>query len=102
MAGHTTTKEPPDAVCAAETTLCYPRPATPPPHPYRPKIKSVGVMRVFIYVYLVFRWLQVKEADIVVCAAGRAEMVKADWIKPGAAVIDVGINSLDDPTSKKG
>ncbi|CAN0210761.1 unnamed protein product, partial [Laminaria digitata] len=44
----------------------------------------------------------VREADIVVCAAGRAEMVKADWIKPGAAVIDVGINSLDDPTSKKG
>ncbi|CAM9447486.1 unnamed protein product [Ascophyllum nodosum] len=44
----------------------------------------------------------VKEADIVVCAAGRAEMVKADWIKPGAAVIDVGINSVDDPTSKKG
>ena len=45
---------------------------------------------------------QVREADIVVCAAGRAEMVKADWIKPGAAVIDVGINSLDDPTTKKG
>ena len=41
-------------------------------------------------------------ADIVVCAAGRAEMVKADWIKPGAVVIDVGINSLDDPTTKKG
>lgn len=45
---------------------------------------------------------QVREADIVVCAAGRAEMVKADWIKPGAAVIDVGINSVDDDTSKKG
>eukprot|EP00903_Cladosiphon_okamuranus_P010477 g9913.t1 len=44
----------------------------------------------------------VREADIVVCAAGRAEMVKADWIKPGAVVIDVGINSLDDPTTKKG
>ncbi|CAM9947736.1 unnamed protein product, partial [Pylaiella littoralis] len=44
----------------------------------------------------------VREADIVVCAAGRPEMVKADWIKPGAAVIDVGINSLDDPTTKKG
>ena len=29
-------------------------------------------------------------------------MVKADWIKPGAVVIDVGINSLDDETSKKG
>lgn len=45
---------------------------------------------------------KVREADIVVCAAGRAEMVKADWIKPGAAVIDVGINSVDDPTLKKG
>ncbi|CAN0560647.1 unnamed protein product [Ectocarpus sp. 12 AP-2014] len=29
-------------------------------------------------------------------------MVKADWIKPGAAVIDVGINSVDDATTKKG
>lgn len=45
---------------------------------------------------------KVREADIVVCAAGRAEMVKADWIKPGAAVIDVGINSVDDATTKKG
>lgn len=36
------------------------------------------------------------------CAAGRAEMVKADWIKPGATVIDVGINSVDDATTKKG
>lgn len=45
---------------------------------------------------------QVKEADIVVCAAGRAEMVKGDWIKPGAVVIDVGINSVDDPSTKKG
>ena len=36
----------------------------------------------------------VKRADIVVAAVGRAEMVKADWIKPGATVIDVGINRL--------
>ena len=36
----------------------------------------------------------VRRADIVVAAVGRAEMVKADWIKPGAAVIDVGINRL--------
>lgn len=35
------------------------------------------------------------EADIVVAACGRTEMVKGDWIKPGAAVIDVGINSVD-------
>ena len=33
----------------------------------------------------------VRRADIVVAAVGRAEMVKADWIKPGAVVIDVGI-----------
>ena len=36
----------------------------------------------------------VKRADIVVAAVGRAEMVKADWLKPGATVIDVGINRL--------
>jgi methylenetetrahydrofolate dehydrogenase (NADP+)/methenyltetrahydrofolate cyclohydrolase len=36
----------------------------------------------------------VRRADIVVAAVGRAEMVQADWIKPGAAVIDVGINRL--------
>ncbi|WP_310534245.1 bifunctional methylenetetrahydrofolate dehydrogenase/methenyltetrahydrofolate cyclohydrolase FolD [Novosphingobium sp.] len=36
----------------------------------------------------------VKRADIVVAAVGRAEMVKGDWIKPGATVIDVGINRL--------
>jgi methylenetetrahydrofolate dehydrogenase (NADP+)/methenyltetrahydrofolate cyclohydrolase len=32
-----------------------------------------------------------READILVAAVGRAEMVKGDWIKPGATVIDVGI-----------
>jgi len=36
----------------------------------------------------------VRRADIVIAAVGRAEMVKADWIKPGATVIDVGINRL--------
>ena len=36
----------------------------------------------------------VKTADIVVAAVGRPEMVKADWIKPGATVIDVGINRV--------
>ena len=35
-----------------------------------------------------------READILVAAVGRAEMVRGDWIKPGAAVIDVGINRL--------
>ena len=41
-------------------------------------------------------------ADIVIAAMGRAEAVKASWIKPGAVVIDVGINSKDDPTAKRG
>ncbi len=36
----------------------------------------------------------VRRADIVVAAVGRAEMVKGDWLKPGAVVIDVGINRL--------
>lgn len=37
----------------------------------------------------------VRRADIVVAAVGRPEMVKADWVKPGAVVIDVGINRVD-------
>ncbi len=37
-----------------------------------------------------------RRADILVAAAGRAEMVRGDWIMPGAVVIDVGINRLDD------
>lgn len=44
----------------------------------------------------------VARADIIVAAVGRAKMVKASWIKPGCAVIDVGINSVDDPTAKRG
>lgn len=36
----------------------------------------------------------VRRADIVVAAVGRAEMVKGEWLKPGAAVIDVGINRV--------
>ena len=38
----------------------------------------------------------VREADIVVTAVGRPRFVRGDWIKPGAVVIDVGINRLDD------
>jgi methylenetetrahydrofolate dehydrogenase (NADP+)/methenyltetrahydrofolate cyclohydrolase len=38
----------------------------------------------------------VHRADIVVAAVGRAEMVKGEWIKPGATVIDVGINRVPD------
>ncbi|MEQ5787872.1 bifunctional methylenetetrahydrofolate dehydrogenase/methenyltetrahydrofolate cyclohydrolase FolD [Erythrobacter sp. NFXS35] len=45
----------------------------------------------------------VRRADIVVAAVGRAEMVQADWIKPGATVIDVGINRLPpEPGKEKG
>jgi methylenetetrahydrofolate dehydrogenase (NADP+)/methenyltetrahydrofolate cyclohydrolase len=36
-----------------------------------------------------------READILVAATGRPEMVKADWIKPGAAVMDVGVSEVD-------
>jgi methylenetetrahydrofolate dehydrogenase (NADP+) / methenyltetrahydrofolate cyclohydrolase len=43
-----------------------------------------------------------RRADILVAAVGRAEMVKADWVKPGAVVIDVGINRVDDPNAKRG
>jgi len=42
----------------------------------------------------------VRRADIVVAAVGRAEMVKGDWIKPGATVIDVGINRV--PAAEEG
>lgn len=44
----------------------------------------------------------IKRADIVVVAVGKAEIVKGSWIKPGAVVIDVGINSVDDPSDKRG
>jgi methylenetetrahydrofolate dehydrogenase (NADP+)/methenyltetrahydrofolate cyclohydrolase len=45
----------------------------------------------------------IRRADIVVAAVGRAEMVKADWLKPGATVIDVGINRLPpEPGAEKG
>jgi 5,10-methylene-tetrahydrofolate dehydrogenase/methenyl tetrahydrofolate cyclohydrolase len=44
----------------------------------------------------------VRRADILVAAVGRVEMVRGDWVKPGAVVIDVGMNSVDDPSSEKG
>lgn len=43
-----------------------------------------------------------RRADILVAAVGRPEMVKADWVKPGAVVIDVGINRVEDATKKSG
>jgi methylenetetrahydrofolate dehydrogenase (NADP+)/methenyltetrahydrofolate cyclohydrolase len=41
-------------------------------------------------------------ADVVVAAVGRAELITADMVKPGAVVIDVGVNRVDDPTREKG
>ena len=43
-----------------------------------------------------------KQADILIAAIGKAEMIKADMVKDGVAVIDVGINRVDDPTKAKG
>ena len=43
-----------------------------------------------------------RRADILIAAVGRPEMVKKDWVKPGAVVIDVGTNRVDDDTKKKG
>ncbi|KAM1058134.1 hypothetical protein EV2_032246 [Malus domestica] len=44
----------------------------------------------------------IREADIIIAAAGQAMMIKGSWIKPGAAVIDVGTNAIDDPSRKSG
>jgi methylenetetrahydrofolate dehydrogenase (NADP+)/methenyltetrahydrofolate cyclohydrolase len=44
----------------------------------------------------------VRNADIVVAAVGRPQMVKGDWIKPGATVIDVGINRIPAPEKGEG
>jgi methylenetetrahydrofolate dehydrogenase (NADP+)/methenyltetrahydrofolate cyclohydrolase len=44
----------------------------------------------------------VRRADILIVAAGRAEMITGDMIKPGAVVIDVGMNSVPDATRAKG
>ena len=44
----------------------------------------------------------VSYADVVVAAVGRAEMVPGDWIKPGAVVIDVGINRIPAPEKGEG
>ncbi len=44
----------------------------------------------------------VRQADIVIAAIGKTEMIRGDWIKPGAYVIDVGTNRKEDPTKKSG
>jgi methylenetetrahydrofolate dehydrogenase (NADP+)/methenyltetrahydrofolate cyclohydrolase len=43
-----------------------------------------------------------RRADVLIAAVGRAEMVKADWVKPGATVIDVGMNRVEDARAKRG
>ncbi|GAA1946384.1 bifunctional methylenetetrahydrofolate dehydrogenase/methenyltetrahydrofolate cyclohydrolase [Agromyces allii] len=45
---------------------------------------------------------EVRRADIVVAAVGVPHLVKPDWVKPGAAVLDVGITRVEDPTTGKG
>ncbi len=44
----------------------------------------------------------VRRADIVVAAVGRPDMVRGDWVKPGACVIDVGINRIPAPELGEG
>lgn len=44
----------------------------------------------------------VRSADVLIAAIGRPEYIKGDWIKPGAVVIDVGSNKVDDPTAERG
>jgi len=44
----------------------------------------------------------VRQADIIIAAIGKTEFVRGDWVKPGAAVIDVGINAVPDATKKSG
>ena len=43
-----------------------------------------------------------RQADVLIAAVGQPEMVRKYWVKPGAVVIDVGTNRVDDPTSEKG
>ncbi|KAJ8754252.1 hypothetical protein K2173_002152 [Erythroxylum novogranatense] len=44
----------------------------------------------------------IREADIIIAAAGQAMMIKGSWIKAGAAIIDVGTNAVDDASKKSG
>jgi 5,10-methylene-tetrahydrofolate dehydrogenase/methenyl tetrahydrofolate cyclohydrolase len=43
-----------------------------------------------------------RQADVLVAAVGKANMVRGDWVKPGAVVIDVGINRVEDATRPRG
>jgi len=44
----------------------------------------------------------VRNADVLIAAVGKAEMVRGDWVKPGAIVIDVGINRVEDASKQRG
>lgn len=44
----------------------------------------------------------IREADILVAAIGKPNYVKANWLKPGVVIIDVGTNKVDDPSAEKG
>jgi methylenetetrahydrofolate dehydrogenase (NADP+)/methenyltetrahydrofolate cyclohydrolase len=43
-----------------------------------------------------------RQADVLIAAVGKPEMVRGDWVKPGAVVIDVGTNRVEDPSTEKG
>jgi methylenetetrahydrofolate dehydrogenase (NADP+)/methenyltetrahydrofolate cyclohydrolase len=43
-----------------------------------------------------------READILIVAIGKANLITKDMVKPGAVVIDVGVNRVDDPSKEKG
>lgn len=45
---------------------------------------------------------EVRQADVIIAAIGQPEMVREDWVKPGAIVIDVGINRVEDASRKRG
>ena len=45
---------------------------------------------------------ETRNADIIIAACGRSRMVKNNWVKQDAIIIDIGINSIDDPTKKRG
>jgi 5,10-methylene-tetrahydrofolate dehydrogenase/methenyl tetrahydrofolate cyclohydrolase len=44
----------------------------------------------------------IRQADVVIAAIGKPEFVKGDWLKPGAVVIDVGTNQINDPSDQRG
>jgi len=44
----------------------------------------------------------VRRADVLIAAVGKPQMVRGDWVKPGAVVIDVGVNRIEDPSAPKG